>query len=118
MTHGGILAFVDVSGKPPLSLEWDMKLWWPQCETMIAARLAYELFGEEKYRTLYRETEAFCRAHLMDETGGEWFGYLHYDNTVSTTLKGNLFKGPFHIPRMYMILSILDGGGSIEAYAT
>ncbi len=31
---------------------------------------------------------------------GEWFGYLHRDGTVSTRLKGNMWKGPFHLPRM------------------
>ena len=39
--------------------------------------------------------------------------YLHYDNTVSTTLKGNIFKGPFHIPRFYMIMDVMDRFGSI-----
>ena len=42
--------------------------------------------------------------------------YLHYDNTVSTTLKGNIFKGPFHIPRLYMIMSILEEDGKIDRY--
>lgn len=116
-THGGIIAFTDVSGKPPMQLEWDMKLWWPQCETMIAARLAYMLFGEEKYLKLYRDTEEFCKKYFIDEKHGEWYGYLHYDNTVSTTLKGNIFKGPFHIPRLYMIMAVLDSGASIETYA-
>lgn len=27
--HGGIIAFTDVKGCPPVQLEWDMKLWWP-----------------------------------------------------------------------------------------
>ena len=31
---------------------------------------------------------------------GEWYGYLHRDGTVAQPAKGNLFKGPFHIPRM------------------
>ena len=114
--HGGIIAFTDVSGRPPAALEWDMKLWWPQCETIIAARLAYEIFGEEKYLELWRETEAYVGKYFIDERYGEWYGYLHYDNTVSTTLKGNIFKGPFHIPRLYMIMAVLDGGASIEAY--
>jgi N-acylglucosamine 2-epimerase len=35
-----------------------------------------------------------------DREYGEWFGYLHRDGTVSTTLKGNGWKGPFHLPRM------------------
>jgi N-acylglucosamine 2-epimerase len=38
---------------------------------------------------------------IIDEN--EWLGYLHYDNKPSTFLKGNMFKGPFHIPRMLMM---------------
>ena len=114
--HGGIIAFTDVLGKPPVQLEWDMKLWWPQCETMIAARLAYSLFKDEKYLRLYQELEAYCKKNFVDEKNGEWYGYLHYDNTVSNTLKGNIFKGPFHIPRLYMIMAIMDQTGSMDAY--
>jgi N-acylglucosamine 2-epimerase len=39
-------------------------------------------------------------AHFPDREHGEWFGYLHRDGTVSTRLKGNVWKGPFHLPRM------------------
>ena len=113
---GGIIAFTDVSGKPPVQLEWDMKLWWPQCETIIAARLAYSLFGEEKYRKLWKETEEYCEKYFVDKDCGEWYGYLHYDNTPSTTLKGNIFKGPFHIPRLYIIMAVLDEGADIGKY--
>ena len=115
--HGGIIAFTDVSARPPVQLEWDMKLWWPQCETMIAARLAAELFGDKKYLTLYKKTEKLVEKRFIDKQYGEWYGYLHYDNTPSTSLKGNIFKGPFHIPRLYMIMAVLDGGDSIEKYA-
>ena len=114
--HGGIIAFTDISGKPPVQLEWDMKLWWPQCEAMIAARLAYTLFQEEKYLQFYRNTESYCQKHFIDRKYGEWYGYLHYDNTVSTTLKGNIFKGPFHIPRLYIIMAFLDEGFSFKDY--
>ena len=34
--HGGLFYFLDVDGFPPQQLEWDMKLWWPLCETMVA----------------------------------------------------------------------------------
>ena len=115
--HGGIIAFTDVSGEPPVQLEWDMKLWWPQCETMIALRLAAQLFNDGSYQKKYEELVQYCKAHFVDSTYGEWYGYLHYDNTVSTTLKGNIFKGPFHIPRLYMIMAAMDADGSIEAYA-
>ncbi|MBQ3537371.1 MAG: AGE family epimerase/isomerase, partial [Clostridia bacterium] len=47
--YGGIIAFTDLLGYPPVQLEWDMKLWWPQCEAMIALRMAYLQFGDEKY---------------------------------------------------------------------
>ena len=115
-THGGMIAFIDVCGKPPMQLEWDMKLWWPQCETMIALSMAYMLFKEPKYKEMLEKTVAYCEKYFLDSNSGEWYGYLHYDNSVSTTLKGNLFKGPFHIPRMYMIMSVMEEDGNIEKY--
>jgi hypothetical protein len=36
--------------------------------------------------------------------------------TVANTLKGNIFKGPFHIPRLYMIMSVLNETGDIGKY--
>ena len=59
---------------------------------------------------------AYCEKYFVDKKYGEWYGYLHYDNTVSTTLKGNIFKGPFHIPRLYMLMSVLGEDGNIERY--
>ena len=115
--HGGIIAFTDVKKMPPVQLEWDMKLWWPQCEAMIALRMAYLQFGDEAYRAKYEELKAYCEKYFVDAQDGEWYGYLHYDNTVSTTLKGNIFKGPFHIPRLYMIMAVLDEDGNINRYA-
>lgn len=40
--HGGIFYFLDASGHCPVPLEWNMKLWWPHCEAMIAFALAYK----------------------------------------------------------------------------
>ncbi len=114
--NGGIIAFTDLEGKPPVQLEWDMKLWWPQCEAMIATRLAYLYFGDEKYNKLYNDVKEYSEKFFVDEDFGEWYGYLHYDNTVSTTLKGNIFKGPFHIPRLYMIMASMDETKGIEEY--
>ena len=108
--HGGIIAFTDALGYPATALEWDMKLWWPQCEAMIAFRMAAELTGEEKYGKMYGELLSYTEKYFVDKEYGEWYGYLHYDNTPSTTLKGNIFKGPFHIPRFYMIMTLLDEG--------
>jgi len=93
-----------------------MKLWWPQCETLIALSMAYMLFKEEKYKEMYEKMKDYCKKYFVDSECGEWYGYLHYDNTVSTTLKGNIFKGPFHIPRLYMIMSVLEEDGKVDRY--
>lgn len=115
--NGGIIAFTDVLGKPAMQLEWDMKLWWPQCETIIAAELAHRLFGEEKYKKLREDTEAYCERFMLDRERGEWYGYLHYDNSVANSLKGNIFKGPFHIPRLYILMASMRACGDIRFYA-
>ena len=64
--YGGIVAFRDINGQPPVQLEWDMKLWWPQCEAMVALRLANLLFGEESYAQRYRMLERYCEKHFVD----------------------------------------------------
>ena len=41
----------------------------------------------------------YAYGRFYDDKYGEWFGYLHQDGRLSQTAKGNLFKGPFHLPR-------------------
>ena len=84
-----------------------MKFWWPQCETVIAALYAYKATRDEKYLEIYRQTHEWIVKHLVDTEYGEWFGYLHRDGTVAQAAKGNLFKGPFHIPRMLTIAQLI-----------
>ena len=111
--NGGIIAFTDCLGKPAKALEWDMYLWWPQCEAMIANLMAYKIFGEEKYLNDYNRIKDFAFKHFADNKNGEWYGYLHYDGTVANRLKGNIFKGPFHLPRMLMLIEKLEKGENI-----
>ena len=115
-TYGGIISFTDALGKPPTALEWNMKLWWPQCEAILANKLAYQIFGENKYQTAYENLLAYAFKHFADTEFGEWFGYLNYDSTLSTTLKGNIFKGPFHLPRMLMILWMIEQGDFLSFF--
>lgn len=113
--HGGIIAFTDVKGCPRSQLEWDMKLWWPQCEGIIANRVAHIIFGDDKYKQNYEALKDYAFKYMADDECGEWYGYLHYDNTPSHDLKGNIFKGPFHLPRMCMLLaSVEEEGGFIK----
>jgi len=97
--YGGILYFVDVEGKPQTYLEWDMKLWWPHTEALYALLLAHYLTGEEKYLAWYEKVHDYSFNHFPDPEYGEWFGYLHRDGSLSTQLKGSMWKGPFHLPR-------------------
>jgi N-acylglucosamine 2-epimerase len=101
--HGGILYFVDVNGLPVQEYWHDMKFWWPQNETIIATLLAYTLTDDSKYLRWHREIHDWAYAHFPDPTHGEWYGYLHRDGRISSPLKGNLWKGPFHMPRMQWI---------------
>jgi len=101
--EGGLRYFVDVDKKPVQALEWDMKLWWPHNEMLIAFLMAYKLTGNDEYLDKYKLVHNYAFNHFKDEKYGEWYGYLHRDGSVSTDLKGNIFKGPFHIPRCEII---------------
>jgi len=98
--YGGIISFKDCRNLPPQCYEQDMKFWWPQCETIIATAYAYKLTGNAKYMKWHKLISEWTWAHLKDRKYPEWYGYLHRDGTVAQPAKGNIFKGPFHIPRM------------------
>ena len=78
----------------------DMKFWWPHCEGIIATLLAWRMTGDPKYAERHRRIHEYAHRHFPDPEHGEWFGYLHRDGRLSTPMKGNHFKGPFHVPRM------------------
>ena len=83
-----------------------MKFWWPQTEAIIASLYAFLVTGDDKYLYRHERISEWAYAHFPDTEMGEWYGYLHRDGTVAQPAKGNLFKGPFHIPRM-MIKSLM-----------
>ncbi|MEM7658078.1 MAG: AGE family epimerase/isomerase [Bacteroidota bacterium] len=98
--HGGIQYFRDVKHFPPTEYWHDMKFWWPQNEAVIANLLAWSLTGEERYARQHQQIHRYAHELFPDPEHGEWFGYFHRDGRLSTPLKGNYWKGPFHLPRM------------------
>lgn len=100
---GGLFYFRDLDGRPVQEYWHDMKFWWPHCETIIATMLAHHLTGNDKYGQWHQKIHDWSYLHFPDDAYGEWFGYLHRDGTQSVSLKGNLWKGPFHLPRMQKI---------------
>lgn len=97
---GGLLYFTDLRGKPVQEYWAEMKFWWPHNEAEIATLLAYQLTGEKRYAEWYNQVHVWSRRMFADPQHGEWFGYAQRDGRISTRLKGNLWKGPFHLPRM------------------
>lgn len=97
--YGGLFYFRDVYGKPVQEYWQDMKFWWPHNEAIIATLLAFLITGDKKYATWHYEVHTWAYSHFHDTENGEWYGYLHRDGSLAQTAKGNLFKGPFHLPR-------------------
>jgi len=111
--RGGVLYFTDVFGKPVQEYWHDMKFWWPHNEAIIATLLAWKLTGEMRYAEWHNLVHDWSFAHFPDREHGEWFGYLHRDGSVSQRAKGNMFKGPFHLPRMLWYgWRLLDDGAA------
>jgi len=113
--HGGLLYFTDLRGLPVQEYWAEMKFWWPHNEAIIATLLAYQLTGDPKYAAWHTQVHDWAHRVFPDPAHGEWFGYAHRDGTISTRLKGNTWKGPFHLPRMQLycwrlVEELLAGG--------
>lgn len=104
--YGGIINFRDCRNLPPQDYSQDMKFWWPQCESIIASLYAFDATGDEKYLERHQLISDWTYRFFPDKEYGEWYGYLHRDGSVAQPAKGNIFKGPFHVPRM-MIKSLM-----------
>ena len=105
--YGGIINFRDCRGLPVQDYSQDMKFWWPQTETIIASLYAYLATRDERYLDMHSQISDWTYSHFPDSEYGEWYGYLHRDGTVAQPAKGNIFKGPFHIPRMLVTAACL-----------
>jgi N-acylglucosamine 2-epimerase len=98
--YGGLPYFRDALGRAPTEYSHDLKLWWPHNEAIIGTLLAWLMTGDDRYARWHHRVHDWAYDHFPDPVHGEWFGYLHRDGSVSTPLKGNMWKGPFHLPRM------------------
>lgn len=106
---GGIIQYRDALGKSLSEYHHGMKFWWPQCEAMIANLMAFAVTKDMKYFDRFKLVDKYVEERFVDHEYGEWFGYFYRDGQRSTDLKGNIYKGPFHIPRMYMkCIEIID----------
>jgi N-acylglucosamine 2-epimerase len=100
--YGGIRYFVDCDGKPPEPYEHELKLWWSHNEALYGCLLAHHLTGDARWSDWYERLHDWAFRHFPDREHGEWFGYLRRDGSVSSPVKSNVWKGPFHIARMQL----------------
>ncbi len=108
--YGGLLYFTDCLGKPQEAYEHDMKLWWPHDELLIASLMLYRDTGEQRYLDWFARALDYCREHFADPEYGEWYGYLRRDGKpTEPSTKGSTFKGPFHLPRMLVMVDQMLG---------
>ncbi|CDN32436.1 N-acylglucosamine 2-epimerase [Mucinivorans hirudinis] len=98
--YGGILYFRDCKNRPQQEYWQDMKFWWPQNEAALAMLYAALATGDVAYIEKFKMVDEYMFSRLKDAEFPEWYGYLHYDGSVAQPAKGNMYKGPFHIPRM------------------
>lgn len=96
---GGLFYFRDVDHKPVQEYWQNMKFWWPHDEALIATLMARRASGDAKYLAMHDKLREWSFAKFADPAHGEWFGYLNRDGSVSSTLKGSLWKSFFHHPR-------------------
>ncbi len=113
---GGILYFRDAREWPVTEYWHDMKFWWPHNEAIIANLLAYHLTRNEKFSRRHTLVHDWAYSHFPDPAYGEWFAYLRRDGALSSSIKGNMWKGPFHLGRMqwycWKILEEMIAAGS------
>jgi N-acylglucosamine 2-epimerase len=108
-TYGGIYYFLDRNGHPPQQLEWDQKLWWVHCETLVSLAKGWKYTGNTECERWFKIVHDYTWQHFKDNENPEWFGYLNRQGQVLLPLKGGKWKGCFHVPRsLYQVWKTLE----------
>lgn len=104
--NGGFFQFVYPNG---LLASW-RKLWWVQCEGMIALLLLYRMTGDPRYLERFEQVSRFAFAHLVDPAHGEWFASCDATGRVIETRKAYEWKAGFHtVQASYLAQHLLAG---------
>ena len=96
---GACCQSLDILGKPPMQIEWDRKMWWVFAEAILAFSMAYEHTRSPECLAWLERFHDYTWAHFVDPQYGEWYGYLNREGRPLQDLKGNRWKGCYHVPR-------------------
>ena len=90
---------------------------WPQQEAIIAFRLGYALYGEDRYLELSRAIEATMQGYFR-QFGTTWIREIRTldGEFISSLADGNHINGPFHYERYLLAMGALENTGSILPY--
>ena len=102
--------------KSPFGIDDGKYIWWPQCEAVIAYRVLYSIYDDSKYLEHANRIEKSMFKAFADFEFGEWYCEINSKGLPTTSDKGNLIKGPFHIPRFLFALISLEETGKILSY--
>ncbi len=91
---------------------------WPQQEAIIAYRLAYNIFNENKYLELSEKIENMMFAYFEKFDKALWITGIHKENGSFCESKGKSphISGPFHFERMLLALGTMKETGNILKY--
>jgi len=116
--YGGFYQHVDIFDAIPekpflnsryidIDVGWADKIWWVQAEALYALALSALLTGNERHFQYFLKLHQFCKDYFSDPVYGEWYSVLKRDASVLSDRKGFELKGPYHVPRCAMQLTIL-----------
>ncbi len=90
--------FADVGtaqGDPAMQIV--LAMWWPHTEAIYATTLAYSLTPDGRFLAWLERVDAYAFTHFSDPGHGEWYGYCDRRGELTSTAKGNNYKGCFHV---------------------
>ena len=97
--YGGLFLAIDLEGGKPFLDHADSKIWWPFCEALCGALLAWEASGETWCLEWYGKTHEWAFAHFPDREHGEWKQRLDRRGQPLDRFVALPVKDPFHLPR-------------------
>lgn len=117
-TYGGFIQNADMDGGKPeeefcvteycgIPAAWDSKIWWVQAEGLNALFMSALYNENEKHFHYFKKLYEYTERRFRDREYGEWYAILDREGNILCDRKGFELKGPYHIPRCLMEISLL-----------
>ncbi|MEF2964762.1 AGE family epimerase/isomerase [Paenibacillus sp. M1] len=92
---GGIWNEADENGLTDTNKDW-----WPQAEAMVGFYNAYQMTGDNKFRSAAAHSWEFIQSYIVDKKNGEWYwGVDSEGKPLAREPKVSPWKCPYHNSR-------------------